>query len=209
MKNHSWVGNRSRPSYDPWIGSNYFSEPYRLLIVGESHHTEGQKAADFPNESEYGDTIKCTQKYLDGYRRDFWTKMVELSRRFMNWEHSDRLPILHRIAFCNFLSSYVCNNSDDPSIEAIKSSVKPFLEVLDYTRPEFVILFGVRRMRWFFRYMEEEFRTRVNFESSFATSRKGAILVSCYHPQSRRFSYERAIEQIQLGQRLIAETAVT
>ena len=191
----------------PWIGDEYWEQPYKILVLGESHHSNGKKEACAPDENEAKATINLTRDFLAGHNRHaFGSKVGNLVGRYMGWLDDAGYPnardAFRKIAFYNFLTSSVSSHRDLPTNEAVVASRPAFIDILDKLKPDLVIALGANKQTWFLRDIVE-LEYIQSSTKPFVARRGTTTIVVCNHPQGR-FSYGEAIRLLNEG-KLIAE----
>ena len=137
----------------PWIGSNYHNSGLngrRILVLGESHYCGEctRKECENDNKSECRDfTIRVVNDYLNrkavGFNR--WMNTFTKFERSLvgDWTDEDsRKSIWDSIAFYNYLQYALDDSRKTGDSDAYSKAIEPFYHVLDYLKPEFIIVWG-------------------------------------------------------------------
>jgi len=190
--------------YYPWIGSSYFNEPIRYLLLGDSHHRYGEAPAGPPmTESDRLLTIKLTEENISGkWRHAFWAKSGSLMSAFAGWSKvGETVPcdrVFPRIAFYNFCVESVSGHRDWPTADVVRESRVYFRSKLDELRPNFVIALGLARMNWYLSNLGPGFDISHGRKRSVVGRFGSTVILSTFHPMGR-FSYRNAIDLLNEG----------
>ncbi len=193
--------------FAPWQGPDYENERFKLMLLGQSHHLGGEPL-NLNTPIDASDTIRLTEEFVAGSNRHpFWAKSGNLAAQFLASQGinhvSDPRQTFQKIAFYNFLTSYVSDHRETPSAEAVRASRPLLVKVLDKLQPDFVIALGIQRQPWFLNKIEQ-FQYVNTTERPFVAKYGKTTIVVCNHPQGQ-FSYEEALRLLIAGKRMAEE----
>ncbi len=162
FKNHKDKGL----TWIPWIGEKYFSEPQKLLVLGESHYCYGSNSPQ-DIESCENETVEVVGEYANGSSagnqyKTYGTIDEVLGRTF--FPGAGRLEIWSRIAFMNIVQKCMANNQARPKWEFFLTGWKAVLYVIRALKPDACLCFSTGKMvnRVNFNRLEE-FRPEFDF----------------------------------------------
>ena len=133
-------------TFDPWVGSKYFSEGFdgvRILILGESHYgTAGEESPSFTRKivKEWGQEKRfrfftMTQKLVSG----IGPGRISDESRAGFWEH---------VAFYNFVQSFVAEKARvRPTDEMWSVACDALLVTVKELKPVLIIALGLELQR--------------------------------------------------------------
>ena len=135
-------------TFDPWIGSHYFTEGIRgkrVFILGESHHGgEGCDYAGFTTKVIHDEALG-----ENGHpRRKFFARIQRLivggRGGFTDTERED---FWSRVAFCNFIQTALEGPRVRPTYDMWQAAREPLLLTLRELAPMLVLVLGVELNR--------------------------------------------------------------
>ena len=131
-------------TFQPFIGKQYEKEPYKILLLGESHYRSefcAEYCATNPDKkSEI--TRAVVNRYLAGVhsRYRFFTGAL-----YAIFGQDAKREQMEQLAFYNFVQEYAGDNSRvTPSADVWKAAAQPFFDVLRELKPDFVVCCGKR-----------------------------------------------------------------
>jgi hypothetical protein len=136
------MGDKRMRTFDPWIGSKYWSEGLggvKVLILGESHYGDvGTESPSFTEEvvREWGQEKRhrfftVTQKLVSGVNPDH---DVSEESRAAFWEH---------VAFYNYVQVFPGPEPRiRPTQEMWSAAVSPFLLTFSELQPQVLVVLG-------------------------------------------------------------------
>lgn len=151
-------------SWLPWIGSEYFKNNNRLIIIGESQYAQGETAIAYEE-----DLAKVT-------RIDFTRNAVLQTQIQNHYKHPaldnllkalfgngsiDKAKLWKNVAFYNFVqrimdySSFDGKKTEQPTTADFDAGWKVFVEVVKILKPTDCIFIGVRAATPFERMMDQ------------------------------------------------------
>ena len=149
----------------PWIGKNYFNSNKKLLIIGESHYSDGiTEEAFFHNQKL-------------AYRNDFTRNTIYQTQIQKAYEHKplknlftalfgssaiDENKVWSELAYYNFVqrsmnysTSNGEKNTEQPTIKDFDLGGETFIELVKILKPTDCIFIGVRAAEPFERMMDK------------------------------------------------------
>lgn len=124
--------------FEPWVGKDYWNGGCfgkRILILGESHHGKDQ------GSSMTRDIIK--DQAFSNYTMAAYTSF----ERALGGDYTDsddRERIWESVAFYNYVQECLPKARKSPTSEQFSDSEDAFFEVLDYLKPDVVLVWGSR-----------------------------------------------------------------
>ena len=173
--------------FHPWVGSNYSSSRYRVLLLGDSHYGEETEAHNRLTQDVI--TYWCLERKQPGR---FFTCIIWTL--FGNRDDMD--DKFSKVAFYNYVQRLMPEPRRAPSRDDYEAAKKPFIEVLNKLSPDFVISFG-EGMTWHFPCIAEEddsWRKDIADEthdvwiSAFELDNHSIPLYSLPHPSGNKFN---------------------
>jgi len=174
--------------FEPWFGKNYGISSYgRLLIIGESHYTDGD---------EYTESTDFTSKVVDDYLnkkkdRHFFRNLGLL------FNEQDRYEIWAKVSFANAIQNGLYDAKSQPQKEDIDTIIPAFWHLLEKTTPEKVIICSNRMwIKWMPDYdkrsspnghLDENGKHSTIWNYNYSSGNCSAIGIN--HPSSIGFSY--------------------
>jgi len=136
--------NMKTVKFLPWIGDQYTSglDGVKTLVLGESHY-QWDCGTDINNWRSI--TQELVQEQIEGhYTKAFWTK-IAISFIGHKPTLEEKRAFWSSIAFYNYVQE---SAGDGPRIAppagSWASSQEAFIEVLNYLKPEFILILGDR-----------------------------------------------------------------
>ena len=129
--------------FKPYVGKNYKSGGIfgkRILVLGESHYCSKEEACDTLTE-------EVLQEYLNHEVNEGWMNTFKKFVRALvgkTTSSEDSFQIWDSLAFYNYLQVPMADNRLAGTEEDYKNAEKPFFEVLDELKPDFMIIWGKR-----------------------------------------------------------------
>ena len=139
-------------SWLPWLGSRFYAQEKRLLIVGESHYAQGETAEEFQKDLDRQRNPNFTRKLIeetqiqDLYKYklldNFWEALLaKKPNKAALWEH---------VAYYNFVqrsmdySSFDGKKAEQPNTTDFRNGWKTFAEVVKIIQPTDCIFLGLK-----------------------------------------------------------------
>ncbi|WP_027376204.1 hypothetical protein [Kaistella palustris] len=150
-------------SWLPWIGSNYFKNTSRLLIIGESQYAKGETAAAFQEDLARVNGIDFTRNSVlqtqiqNHYKHP---ALDNLLKALVGNASIGKEKLWKEIAFYNFVqrvmdySSFNGKKTEQPTIADFDEGWKVFVEVVKILKPTDCIFIGVSAAMPFERMMD-------------------------------------------------------
>lgn len=138
----------------PWIGKYYHKGGIfknRILVLGEGHHCGGCPREgcenDFESDCRFF-TSNVVKKYLNrkkGYEK-WMNTYIKFERSLIgDWtDEESQKNIWDSIAFYNYIQYALDKSRKAGEGDAYIKAIKPFYQVLDYLKPELIIVWGKR-----------------------------------------------------------------
>lgn len=141
----------------PWVGKNYHERRFfgkKILVLGESFHCDKCTREECENDfSECRDlaerTVRTFLNKPEGHIE--WMNTYTKFERSLIGEWTDeehRKEIWNSIAFYNYLQYSLDSSRKPGDSDAYEKAIKPFYEVIDYIKPEAIIVWG-ERLWWY------------------------------------------------------------
>lgn len=133
IKNLKWL---------PWLGSNYFNNERRILIVGESHYAENtpERLAEF-------DRIEITRECIEDmgvdnnhYNVKFYQNLHYL---LANNTNLNTELFWSRVCFYNFIQKTMTTSQTRPEYLDFDNSCSVFFSLLEKLEPNYCLMCGV------------------------------------------------------------------
>lgn len=160
----SELNNIPNLSWLPWIGSEYFKNNNRLLIIGESQYAQGEKAIAYKEDLTRVSGIDFTrnavlQTQIQNYYKH--PALDNLLKALFGNGFIDKEKLWKNIAFYNFVqrvmdySSFEGKKTEQPNIPDFDAGWKVFVEVVKILKPTDCIFIGVSAATPFERMMDQ------------------------------------------------------
>ena len=139
--------------FKPFIGKNYHSQDFKILVLGESHYLNTNQINDYQANKEYISNI--TNQVVTGFfkyknRSAKYERWMNTFTKFGNVIHGNRLNPSQTLAFwdsCAFYN-YVQVPTAGPRIyptkEDFQNSISALKQVIKETNPDIVMVWGYR-----------------------------------------------------------------
>lgn len=142
----------------PWIGKDYQNGGIfgkRILVLGESHYcgscTREMCEHNFDDCRDFTVSV-VSDSYLNKQREYAnWMKTFTCFERSLVGEWTDeesRIKIWDSVAFYNYLQYALDTPGKAGESDAYQKAIEPFYQVLDYCKPELIIVWGKRLWGW-------------------------------------------------------------
>lgn len=142
----------------PWIGKEYQNGGIfgkRILVLGESHYCGSctremcERRFDDCRDFTVDVVANC---YLNKQRKyNNWMKTFTCFERSLvgKWtDEESRLKIWNSVVFYNYLQYALDVPGKAGESDAYQKAIEPFYQVLDYCKPEIIIVWGKRLWGW-------------------------------------------------------------
>ncbi len=151
-------------SWIPWVGSSYFTNTNRLLIIGESQYAQGETAAEYNedldrvNEMDFTRNTVLQTQIQNHYKH---ATLDNLLKALLGNGSINKEKLWKEIAFYNFVqrvmdySSFNGKKSEQPTIEDFDQGWKVFVELVKILKPTDCIFIGVSAAIPFERMMDQ------------------------------------------------------
>ena len=151
-------------SWLPWIGSEYFKNNNRLLIIGESQYAQGETAIAYKEDLTRVSGIDFTRNAVlqtqiqNHYKHP---ALDNLLKALFGNGSIDKEKLWKSIAFYNFVqrvmdySSFDSKKTEQPTITDFDEGWKVFVEVVKILKPTDCIFIGVSAATPFERMMDQ------------------------------------------------------
>lgn len=152
IKNLSWL---------PWVGSDFFRNDRRLLIIGESHYVNGETMEDYQKSLSYLSQINFTRNLIIETQIDDLYSHKALDNLFKTLFGNkiiNKHKVWQNIAFYNFVQrtmNYGLGNQEIPNITDFDNGWKTFIDVVKIIKPTDCIFIGVTAATSFERMMDQ------------------------------------------------------
>jgi hypothetical protein len=150
-------------SWLPWIGSDYFKNNNRLLIIGESQYAQGETAATYQedlarvNEMDFTRNAVLQTQIQNHYKHP---ALDNLLKALWGNVSINKEKLWQELAFYNFVqrtmdySSFNGNKAEQPTNTDFDEGWKVFAEVIKILKPTDCIFIGVSAATSFERMMD-------------------------------------------------------
>ena len=139
-------------TFKPYIGKNYHSSTKKILVLGESHYTVGEK----PERQLKNLTNSVLEKYLNykgkrkGIKHEKW---MNTFTKFSNVLCGERLTnegtikFWEEVTFYNYVQVAMPKSRKSPNKPDFEKSYTSFKDVLKEIQPKIIIIWGFRLWR--------------------------------------------------------------
>lgn len=153
----------------PWVGKNYKSRPYQVLVIGDSHYAVDNNGDFCPDAyldfiNNYDSTreiISCVIKDVIN-KESTWTMYRNLINTFTSYTPEEVKFLWSNVAFYNFIQRPMEEIHQEPSKGDNIIGWLCFNEIINILKPDFCLIFGKRS--------ENEMTTLKSLESSYTRS---------------------------------------
>ena len=139
--------------FKPYVGKNYHSQNFKVLVLGESHYLNDTDFKDFLNNEKRIELI--TQNVLSDYLHyketgEGFQKWMNTFTRFANLytnktlSSAEVLEFWNSISFYNYVQSPMHAARQSPAGEDFLKSMDAFKQVVEELQPDFVFFWGYR-----------------------------------------------------------------
>ena len=151
-------------SWLPWIGSDYFKNNNRLIIIGESQYAQGKTAIAYKEDLTRVSEINFTRNAVlqTQIQNDYKHPALDnLLKALLGNGFIDKEKLWSEIAFYNFVqrvmdySSFDGKKTEQPTTADFDAGWKVFAEVVKILKPTDCIFIGVRAATPFERMMDQ------------------------------------------------------
>lgn len=143
-------------SWLPWVGEKYSASKYKVLIVAESHYTNGDKPGEVEKSKEQMlSDILCTRTVVKEcpYNKEWQNNMFDnLHRSLVGTLDFDRALLWDHIAFYNHVQRPMDYNGDvkeRPTFVDFLKGWEVFVEVIKILKPDICLFVGVEASNHF------------------------------------------------------------
>ena len=151
-------------SWIPWLGSNYFKNINRLLIIGESQYAQGETEAEYKEDLARVKLVDFTRNAVlqtqiqNHYKHP---ALDNLLKALLGNGPINKEKLWKEIGFYNFVqrvmdySSFNGKKTEQPTIADFDSGWKVFVEVVKILKPTDCVFIGVSAAMPFERMMDQ------------------------------------------------------
>ena len=163
-QNDSELNNIPNLFWLPWIGTEYFKNTNRLLIIGESQYAQGETASAYEEDLTRVSGIDFTRNAVlqtqiqNHYKHP---ALDNLLKALLGNAPINKEKLWKNIAFYNFVqrvmdySSFDGKKTEQPTTVDFDAGWKVFVEVVKILKPTDCIFIGVRAATPFERMMDQ------------------------------------------------------
>ena len=160
----SELNNIPNLAWLPWIGSDYFKNNNRLLIIGESQYAQGKTETAYKEDLARVNEIDFTRNAVlqTQIQNDYKHPALDnLLKALYGNGFIDKEKLWKNIAFYNFVqrvmdySSFDGKKTEQPTTADFDAGWKVFAEVVKILKPTDCIFIGVRAATPFERMMDQ------------------------------------------------------
>jgi hypothetical protein len=192
--------------FHPHVGKNYETTGFnglKLLILGESHYCEYkcENCGKIHNKECAGFTIEVLTrffKYKEGkVEFEDWMRTFTRFTNVLLEEEADNQTLLNfwdSVIFYNYVQSSTEGSRISPTDKQFEESKKAFLEILEYFKPDLILVWGKRLWDhmpdcgfWGKEDILDNFNDHFYY---YEASGKKIPAYRIYHPSSQYFNYE-------------------
>ena len=131
--------------WSPYIGGQYFSSPFRILLVGESHYGNPNDSNDLSNNPDF---TKLMVKELGIEKMNYNNiKLFNKINALLNYNSNEE--VWQKIGFYNFIQEVMSEKTIRPNKEHFINGWKSFCHVLDALKPDLCIFIGTEAANTF------------------------------------------------------------
>lgn len=180
----------------PWVGVDYHTKGLRgrrVLVVGESHYGE-------PGTEEEKVTQEVVERYALRHPMTFFTRTTKILLgldAIDGLAQSQRDDLWRRIAFCNFVQSYLPGPRCRPTREQWSEGRAPFQGIVADLLPELVVVLG--RELWHYMPIRETGPPLGFPTGRLGSGGPGSLAVGIRHPSAWGSPYHPAIEHLGMA----------
>ena len=152
-------------SWLPWIGKDYFNSNKRLLIIGESHYSDGSSEEAFlqnKNLAAKNDFTRNTILQTQIQKAYEHKPLKNLFSALFGGSKIDETKVWSQLAYYNFIQRSMNysningqKNTEQPTIKDFDKGWETFIEVAKIIKPTDCIFIGVRAAEPFERMMDQ------------------------------------------------------
>lgn len=139
----------SELSWLPYVGKNYHSSKYKILVVGESHYAEEQHKDAW---RDVNSTRDCIDEVM--YRNLWQNRTFSNITYLLKGQRYNDPALWDHIAYHNFVQELMITRQERPS--NYYSPWESFLSVVNVLKPDQVIFIGVTAANCFDKYMNDQ-----------------------------------------------------
>ena len=151
-------------SWLPWVGSNYFKNTTRILIIGESQYAQGETVIQYKEDLAQVNGIDFTrnavlQTQIQNHYKH--AALDNLLKALLGDGSINKEKLWKKIAFYNFVqrvmdySSFNGKKTEQPTIADFDAGWKVFVEVVKILKPTDCVFIGVSAATSFERMMDQ------------------------------------------------------
>lgn len=143
-------------SWLPWVGNKYSSSEYKVLIIAESHYTNGDKPDEVEKSKEdMLSDVLCTRTVVNEcpYNKLWQNNMFDnLHRTLVGTTDFDTTTLWDNVAFFNHIQRPMDYNGtvkERPDFADFIKGWEVFVEVIKILKPDFCLYVGVEASNHF------------------------------------------------------------
>ncbi len=164
IQNDSELNNIPNLSWLPWIGTEYFKNNNRLLIIGESQYAQGETASAYKedlarvNEIDFTRNAVLQTQIQNHYKHPALDNFL---KALLGNAPTNKEKLWKNIAFYNFVqrvmdySSFDSKKTEQPTITDFDGGWKVFVDIVKILKPTDCIFIGVSAAMPFERMMDQ------------------------------------------------------
>lgn len=130
----------------PFVGQNYEQIEFKILVLGESHHYDGD-FNNIPNDLTQNVVSDYLKFKKTGVHHENWMRtFTRFSNIFNGYTltNTETISFWESVAFYNFVQYPTHESRQSPSPMHFTNSIDAFNEVLKSLDPDFIIFWGHR-----------------------------------------------------------------
>jgi len=149
----------------PWIGKDYFNTNQRLLLIGESHYSDGETTEAFLHNQQLAAKNDFTRNtiYQTQIQKAYDHKPLKnLFSALFGGSTIDETKVWSQLAYYNFVQRSMNyssingqKNTEQPTIKDFDLGWETFIEMVKILKPTDCIFIGVRAAEPFERMMDQ------------------------------------------------------
>lgn len=183
--------------FKPFVGKNYHSENFKILVLGESHYLNEEEFKKYLNKEEIIEQItnKVFKHFLNyKEKKGSFERWMNTFSKFGNilsdkkLSNSETIDFWNRMAFYNYVQYPTKGARISPSLENFERSIKPFEDVIDSLKPDLIFIWGKRLWNNLPKENYEQINKNELTNESLEYFYKTPI-IRMYHPSSSKFNY--------------------
>ena len=185
--------------FQPYIGDEYISQEFKVLILGESHHCgKGDNCCFITGETDQCKSFTTnvvSNLYLE-YKKGNITfeRWMNTFTKFSNsfegkkLNRNETLKFWNSISFYNYVQMPMQKSRQSPTFDNFQKSLDSFKTTLEDLNPDFIIFWGKRLWNNFPKEDILEVQNEENLKLTFLNFEKKYPILVVPHPASSKLT---------------------